>query len=135
MSPPRRFSGFRSSASRGDIHVYDFDSHDVAAASATSFVHTTHRRPGTVVARGGLTMTSPPVTAVDLMRVLPAPFGLAVGDAVDLAGPGREPPRADELETVAAEQSNRRGRALLTTRAGDDRSPLGVAGRERRPGA
>ena len=27
-------------------------------------------------------MTSPTVTAVDLMRVLPAPFGLAVGDAV-----------------------------------------------------
>ena len=54
-------------------------------------------------------MTPPAVTAVDLMRVLPAPFGLAVGDAVLSPAQGGSATR-DELETVAARtvQSPRR---------------------------
>ena len=73
-----------------------------------------------IVERGGYRMTSPGHTAVDLMRVLPAPFGLAVGDAVisPVRGGAVE---ASALRDLALSRADRRGsRALRVTIAALD---------------
>lgn len=60
----------------------------------------------------GISLTSAADTAVDLMRVLPPLFGLAVGDAVLSRVQGGTTDRGQLVELAAA-QVNRRGRARL----------------------
>lgn len=74
------------------------------------FVHSCVAVPETVTL-GAHTMTTPATTTADLMRVLPPPFGLAVGDAAVSRVQGGMLAVAD-LEAAAAALPNTRGRAL-----------------------
>ncbi|MBD8023780.1 hypothetical protein [Microbacterium gallinarum] len=76
-----------------------------------------------IVERGGCRMTSRSHTAVDLMRVLPAPFGLAVGDAAISPVQGGDV-EASELRELARDRADSRGSRVLrlTTAALDARS-------------
>ena len=65
-----------------------------------------------VVQVDGALATSPDETAVDLMRVLPPAFAIAVGDAV-ISPRQRGRSSIAELRELAAEHKNRRGRARL----------------------
>jgi hypothetical protein len=91
------------------IHVYD-----VGRAKSRRFgdvfVHSCVAAPSTTTL-AGLTMTTIATTAVDLMRVLPAPFGLAVADAAVSPVQGG-PLTLRHLEAAAAAMPNTRGRAL-----------------------
>jgi len=93
-----------------DIHVYDL-ARTRSRRFGDVFVHTRTDHPDTVTS-GGLSMTSVADTAVSLMRVLPAAFGLAVGDAATSPAQGGTASRY-ELELAAAGQPNPRGRALM----------------------
>ncbi|MCR2802254.1 hypothetical protein QNO21_01800 [Microbacterium sp. zg-Y818] len=91
-----------------DIHVYDPD-----RASSRRFgdvcVHTSGEQKA-LVARGGVLLTSLATTAVDLMRVLPPAFGLAVADAA--VSPSRTDAASIELlREVARAQPRGRGSA------------------------
>ena len=93
-----------------DIHLYD------AGRAATRrfgdvVVHASVD-PRDIEVRGGFAVTSPPHTAIDLMRVLPAPFGLAVGDAVVSPVQGGRSSVAT-LTGIAASGTGSRGRRLL----------------------
>lgn len=92
------------------IHVYEL-SRTKSRRFGDVFVHTRTDDPDTVTL-GGLTMTSVSDTAVSLMRVLPAPFGLAVGDAAISPAQGAAA-TLEDLVRAAAAQPNPRGRALL----------------------
>jgi hypothetical protein len=92
------------------IHVYD-EGRSKSRESGDVFVHTSADGRD-VVMRDGLAMTDPAHTALDLMRVLPAPFGLAIGDAAISPFQGGMA-TADQLVKIGAGQQNRRGRRLL----------------------
>lgn len=94
-----------------DIHTYDL-SRKTSNRFGDVFAHASADERE-VVTRGGLLMTSPTATAIDLMRLLPGPFGLALGDAVTSSAQDGTATR-HELQTVADRQSNRRGDMLLT---------------------
>lgn len=94
-----------------DIHVYD-----PARARSRRFgdvcVHTSAESKA-VESRGGMLMTSTAATTVDLMRVLPPAFGLAVADAA--VSPKRaDAASVDLLRELAGSQANRRGSARLS---------------------
>ncbi|MCR2784932.1 MULTISPECIES: hypothetical protein [unclassified Microbacterium] len=93
-----------------DIHVYDPE-----RTSSRRFgdvcVHTSaDAKP--VELRGGMLMTAPAATAVDLMRVLPPAFGLAVADAV-VSASRPDAASVDLLREIAGSQVNRRGSARV----------------------
>ena len=92
------------------IHTYDFG-RTKTRRFGDVFVHTSVVALETTTLNGH-TMTSRAVTAVDLMRVLPAPFGLAVGDAAISPVQGGTLARAD-LAAIAEASPNIRGRALV----------------------
>lgn len=94
-----------------DIHIFDFG-RTRSRRFGDVWVHTSVDERDIEV-RDGLAMTSPAHTAVDLMRVLPVPFGLAVGDAVTSPAQAGSVAR-DQLETIAVSQTNSRGRRPLT---------------------
>lgn len=93
-----------------DIHVFELG-RTKSRRFGDVFVHTRTDEPDTVTL-GGLTMTSASDTAVSLMRVLPAPFGLAVGDAAISPVQGGSA-TLDDLARAAERQANPRGRTLL----------------------
>ena len=76
-----------------------------------------------IVEHGGYRLTSRSHTAVDLMRALPAPFGLAVGDAVISPVQGGDV-EASALRELALSRADSRGSQVLrlTTAALDARS-------------
>lgn len=93
-----------------DIHVYDPD-----RSSSRRFgdvcVHTSAEvKP--LEERGGILLTSPVATAVDLMKVLPPAFGLAVADAV-VSASRPDPASVDLLRAFADSQPKGRGSARL----------------------
>lgn len=92
------------------IHIYDLG-RTKSRCFGDVFVHTNVESPE-MLTLGAHTMTSVATTAVDLMRVLPAPFGLAVGDAAISPVQGGTLTRTD-LESIAAAQPSTRGGALL----------------------
>ena len=61
----------------------------------------------------GFTLTSAADTAIDLLRVLPPAFGLAVGDAATSPAQGGSV-TTETLLTLAESQQHRRGRGRLT---------------------
>ncbi|WP_214468423.1 hypothetical protein [Microbacterium flavescens] len=76
-----------------------------------------------IVEFGGFRMTSRSHTAVDLMRVLPAPFGLAVGDAAISPAQGGDVELSTLRELAGSRADSRGSRVLrLTTAALDARS-------------
>lgn len=92
------------------IHLFD---HDRAHARRVGdvAVHTSQDAPRTMLC-GGVRLTEPSQTAVDLMRVLPPALGLCVGDAVvsTLQG-GRA--SVEALRELADAQTTTRGRRRL----------------------
>jgi hypothetical protein len=91
-----------------DIHVFDV-TRDRGRRYGDVVVHASEN--GRAVAVGSLLATSVPDTALDLMRVLPPAFALAVGDAA--ARHPVDPCSSDDLRAIAGTQTNRRGRARL----------------------
>ncbi len=93
-----------------DIHVFD-PGRSRSRRFGDVLVHTSEDVPP-VHAAAGIRVVSALHTAVDLMRVLPPAFALAVADAVTspARGLGGTMP---ELRALASDQVNRRGRAQL----------------------
>jgi hypothetical protein len=76
-----------------------------------------------IVERSGYRLTSRSHTAVDLMRVLPAPFGLAVGDTAISPVQGGDVEASELRELALSRADSRSSRVLrLTTAALDARS-------------
>ncbi|MBW9122499.1 hypothetical protein JNB63_20620 [Microbacterium trichothecenolyticum] len=93
-----------------DIHVFSAERRASRRFSDVC-VHTSADAKE-VIDVGGLRVTSVVATAVDLMRVLPPLYGLAVGDAAVSPRQGGTTD-ADELGTLAGSQRIRRGIARL----------------------
>lgn len=91
-----------------DIHVFDIGR---ARGRRHGDVCIHASDDGRAMTVGDLIVTSVADTAVDLLRVLPPAFALAVGDAAARHPAG--PCTPDDLRLVAEVQSNRRGRAQL----------------------
>ena len=93
-----------------DIHLFD-PGRSRSRRFGDVVVHTSEDVPPVYVATG-IQVVSAAHTAVDLMRVLPPAFGLAVGDS--LTSPVRDfAATMPELRSLAAAQVNRRGRTRL----------------------
>lgn len=93
-----------------DIHVFDPDR--AASRRFGDVVVHTGVDGRAIESREGLFLTSDADTAVDLMRVLPPAFGLAVGDAAISREQGGAA-SLDELHARADTQVHRRGRSRL----------------------
>lgn len=91
------------------IHTYDMG-RTKSRRFGDVFVHACVIVPRTTTV-GDVIVTDVATTTVDLMRVLPAPFGLAVGDAAVSPKQGGTLTRSD-LEASAHRMPNTRGRAL-----------------------
>lgn len=92
-----------------DVHVFD-PRRDRGRRCGDVSVHEGENGKA-VVGVGGLLVTSVADTTLDLLRVLPPAFALAVGDAA-----ARHPGAAsspDALRSIADAQTNRRGRGRL----------------------
>jgi len=92
-----------------DVHVFDARrSRSLRYGDVT--VHTSEDERS-FVEHGGLRITSPDDTVLDLVRCLPAAFGLAVVDAALRAFPDAVTP--DGLRALSAQRRNIRGRARI----------------------
>jgi len=94
-----------------DIHVYD-PGRKRSRRFGDVCVHTS-RDAREIEVRGALRTTTAVQTAVDLMRVLPPAFALAVGCAAISPAQGGAA-SIDDLRAVALGEANARGRAQLT---------------------
>ncbi|MCR2828147.1 hypothetical protein [Microbacterium sp. zg.Y909] len=93
-----------------DIHVYD-PQRTRSRRYGDVFVHTSNDAK-TVVRRGGVLLTDTAVTVIDLMRVLPPAFGLAVADAA-VSPRAAHAASVGMLRDIAVAGADRRGRARL----------------------
>jgi hypothetical protein len=94
------------------IHVFD-PVRGRARRFGDVVVHTTRDAP-VIVSRDGLLMMDAATTAVDLLRVLPPAFGLAVADAV-ISPKQLGVASADDLHRIADSQSTTRGNRRVAT--------------------
>lgn len=94
-----------------DIHVYD--PHRTQSRRFGDVCVHTSRDAREIEVRGALRTTSAVQTAVDLMRVLPPAFAVAVGCATISTVQGGTASIAD-LQEIATGEANARGRAQLT---------------------
>jgi hypothetical protein len=94
-----------------DIHVFD-PGRSRSRRFGDVLVHTSEDCPPVHTTATGIRVVSPVHAALELMRVFPPAFALAVADAVTSPARGFGG-RVDELRHLAADQVNRRGRVQL----------------------